>query len=82
MAGYEVTECIGDADYDIAQAELDQSLYSTTVLDATDTNILVILVSAENIPDNLVMKLSTERYRISAIKIRLCKNNVNKVAFG
>ena len=68
LAVYEVSECIGDADYDIAQAALDQSLHSTTVLDATNTDILVILVSAENVPDNLVMKLSTERYRISAIK--------------
>ena len=70
-------ECIGDADYDIAQATLDQSLHSTTVLDAIDTVLLVILVSAENVPDNLVMKLSTGRYRISAIK-RSLKENVVK----
>ena len=72
-----MTECIGDVDYDFAQAALDQSLHSTTVLDATDTDILVALVSTENVPDNQVMKLSTGRYRISAIK-RSLKENIVK----
>lgn len=77
QAGYEVTECEGDADYDIAEAALTQSSNNLVCLDASDTDILVKLVSAENVSENLVMKLNTGRYKIASIR-RSLKQNVVK----
>jgi len=48
---YEVTECVGDADYDIAEAAitLAKSNDNAVILDASDTDILVMLVADDRI---------------------------------
>ena len=80
FAGYEVTECNGDADYCLAQAALDQSQHDPTVLDATDTDILVMFLTSENVSDHLVMKLRDGRNRIADIKRNLPDNVVKYLA--
>ena len=75
--GYEVTECIGDADYEIAAAALSQSQHGPLCLDASDTDILVMVVHAEKVSPNLIMKLPSGRYRITDIKQGLKPNVLN-----
>ena len=77
--GYEVTECLGDADYDIAQAVITQaeSTNNPVVLDASDTDILAMLVADERIKENLIMKSTAGRYKIASLR-RTLKPNVTK----
>ena len=76
---YEVTECLGDADYDIAQAVITQaeSTNNPVVLDASDTDILAMLVADERIKENLIMKSTAGRYKIASLR-RTLKPNVTK----
>ena len=64
--GYEVTECIGDADYDIAEAALSlaESSDNPVILDTSDTDILTMLVANDRENDNLIMQ-STVRFKIA-----------------
>ena len=80
-AGYEVTECVGDADYYIAEAAL--SLSATTehqvIIDAADTDIIAMLVSGDHARENLVLQSLQKRYRISEIKSQLTQNIVDHI---
>ncbi len=68
MEGYEVTECIGEADYEIAEVAitLAEARDELVNLDAADTDILVMH--------------STERYRITRIKSKLRRNVIDHIA--
>ena len=74
--GYEVTECKRDADIEIAQAALSQSKHGPICLDANDTDILVMVVHAGSVSADLIMKLPSDRYRITDIKQGLKPNAV------
>ena len=71
-----MTECVGDADYYIAEAAL--SLSATTehqvIIDAADTDIIAMLVSDDHARENLVLQSLQKRYRISEIKSKLTQN--------
>ena len=72
-------ECLGDADYDIAEAVITQgeSTNNPVVLDASDTDILAMLVADERIKENLIMKSTAGRYKIASLR-RTLKPNVTK----
>ena len=73
--GHEVTECPGDADYDIAEAaiSLAASTNDPVILDASDTDILVMLIADDRTKDNLTMQ-STNRMKISNVKQKIKQN--------
>ena len=76
--GYEVTECTGDADTTIAEEalSLSQASHHPVILDASDTDIIVMLVSDSRARDNLFVQTKF-RYNICEIKSKLKQNVID-----
>ena len=76
--GYEVTECTGDADTTIAEEALclSQANHHPVILDASDTDIIVMLVSDSRARDNLFVQTKF-RYNICEIKSKLKQNVID-----
>ena len=76
--GYEVTECTGDADTTIAEEALclSQANHHPVILDASDTDIIVMLVSDSRARDNLFVQ-TKYRYNICEIKSKLKQNVID-----
>ena len=76
--GYQVTECIGDANTTIAEKAISlcQASHHPVILDASDTDIIVMLVSDSRARINLFVQTKF-RYNICEIKSKLKPNVID-----
>ena len=70
-----MTECIGDADYTVAEAALSLSMTTEhpVIVDAADDDIIVMLVSDDRARENLLLQYLNKKYSISVFKSKLAK---------